>query len=212
MTLSVTTAATDLTLLTVAERRAAVDVTDNSKDAELLTLEARVAAMITAACGVVPGGTATPTLRLETLTETLRLSGCARSELILSRMPIVSVTSLTEIDTALEVDGTDFEIEKNTGVLRRLSSDVVSTWSVGKIVIVYTAGWTTVPDDLKLAAVKFMQAEWQQGSRDPLLMSKRIDGVSEYQWKVDMDKDSVIPLEVMDILHRGGYVNNDWIG
>lgn len=206
--LTVTTAATDLTLLTVAERRAAVGVADASRDAELLTLEARVAAAITAACKVARNGTVPPTLRLETLTETLRPT-VERCEIILSRRPIVSVTSITEDGTA--VVAADYEIESGAGMLRRLSGDEPTIWAAAKIVVVYVAGWATVPEELKLAAAKFMQAEIQQGTRDPMLKSKTTEGVSSYEWWVDPTNDSVIPAEVMDILQRGGYVNN-WIG
>ena len=204
--LTVTTAAIDLTLLTQAERRAAVGVADASKDAELATLEARVAALIVAACNVARGGVTPSTLRLETLTETFRLKS-SQGYLQLSRRPIVSITSVTEDDDALVA--ADYEIDGYQ--LRRIDTDEPSNWPTAKTVVVYTAGWSTVPETLKSAAVKFMQAEWQQGDRDPMLKSKSIEGVSSYEWWVDPTKDSVVPADVMDILQRGGYMNT-WIG
>ncbi len=180
--LSVTTAAADRSLLTLAELRAAAGVPDNSRDAELTTLGARVAAAITGACQVARGGAVPPTLRLETLTETHH-NDRHRAEIVLSRRPVVSVTSVAEIDTVLT--SADYEIEAGTGLLRRLAAGRPWCWPCRKVVIVYQAGWQTVPDDLKLAAAKFVQAEY---------------------W-VDPTKDSVIPAEVMDILERGGYVN-----
>jgi len=72
--------------------------------------------------------------------------------------------------------------------------------------VTYGAGWATVPDDLACAAIKFVQAEWTQGSRDPLLRRVRVEGVSEREYWVDPTKESVIPAEVVDILERGGYV------
>src|SRR6266571_2374742 len=202
--LSVTTAAADRSLLTLAELRAAAGVPDNSRDAELTTLGARVAAAITAACQVARGGAVPPTLRLETLTETHH-NDRHRAEIVLSRRPVVSVTSVTEIDTVLT--SADYEIEAGTGLLRRLAAGRPWCWPCRKVVIVYQAGWQTVPDDLKLAAAKFVQAEWQQGSRDPLLRRVKVEGISEREYWVDPTKDSVIPAEVMDILERGGYVN-----
>ncbi len=68
-----------------------------------------------------------------------------------------------------------------------------------------------MPDDLKLAAAKFVQAETTSDGRDPLLKRKSTEGVSEYEWWVDPTKESVIPAEVLDLLERGGYVNQ-WIG
>ena len=202
--LSVTTAAADRSLLTLAELRAAAGVPDNSRDAELTTLGARVAAAITGACQVARGGAVPPTLRLETLTETLQ-NDRHRTEIVLSRRPVVSVTSVTEIDAALT--SADYEIEAGAGLLRRLAAGRPWCWPCRKVVIVYQAGWQTVPDDLKLAAAKFVQAEWQQGSRDPLLRRVKVEGISEREYWVDPTKDSVIPAEVMDILERGGYVN-----
>ncbi len=207
--LTVTTAATDLTLLSVTERRAAVGVSDGSEDARLSILEARVVACITAACRVEANGTYPPTLRLETLTDTYRLKS-SQDVLILSRRPIPSITSVTENDTLLD-GALDYELEQSAGLLRRLSGDSFTYWPAGKIVVVHPGGWEMVPDDLKLAAVKFMQAEWQQGDRDPMLKRKKTEGVSEYEWWVDPTKDSIVPAEVMDILQRGGYVNT-WIG
>ena len=63
-----------------------------------------------------------------------------------------------------------------------------------------------MPDDLARAAIKFVQAAWNQGSRDPLLRRVRVEGVSEREYWVDPTKDSIVPADVMDILERGGFV------
>ena len=70
----------------------------------------------------------------------------------------------------------------------------------------YAAGWETVPPALANAAIKYVQAEWQQGSRDPLLRRVRVEGVSEREYWVDPTKDSSVPAEVIDILERGGFI------
>jgi len=208
--LTVTTAASDLNLLTPAELRAAVGVEDSSQDAKLTTLGKRVSASLAAACRVASGGTSPPTLRLETLSETFRLKSCHK-ELILSRMPIVSVISVTEVDAALAVDGTDFEIEANAGMLRRLSSDEPIDWTIGKTVVVYTAGWATVPDNLKNLADKLAVVFWGEGTRDPSLGSMEIPGVISETYRYGRPDDPLIPEEIMQGLQQGGFVNN-WIG
>jgi hypothetical protein len=106
-------------------------------------------------------------------------------------------------------------------MIRRLSSTSVGYWpawggwpsvGTGEIVAVYSAGYETVPDDLKYAAIKFVQAEIQNAGRDPYLKARTVPGVLEQQWWVDPAKSSVIPPEVMDILSRGGYVNKSgWV-
>ncbi len=80
-------------------------------------------------------------------------------------------------------------------------------WPCGNTVVECSAGFAVVPDDLKYAAIKFVQAENTTGSRDPLLKRIRIEGVSEREYWVDPNKQSAVPGEVMDILVRGGYVN-----
>lgn len=208
--LTVTTATSDLNLLTIAELRAAVGVENGSQDAKLTTLGKRVSASLAAACRVAAGGTSPPTLRLETLTETLRLKS-THKEIILSRVPIVSVTSVTEADIALAVDGTDFETEANAGMLRRLSSDEPTDWAIGKIVVVYQAGWQIIPDNLKNIAAELAQTFWANGNiDDQSRTSMEIPGVyKETRW-VETDT-APIPEKLMAALVQGGFVNH-WIG
>ncbi|ELR03656.1 hypothetical protein GMDG_08926, partial [Pseudogymnoascus destructans 20631-21] len=117
--LQVTTAATERDLLTNAELLAALGSPALS-EAQLDSLNARLAAMIARHCRVPADGIIAPTLREETIEETFRLK--SRNDcLILSRKPIVSVTSITEASTALVV--ADYEIQKSAGMLKRLSGD-----------------------------------------------------------------------------------------
>jgi hypothetical protein len=206
---------TDRSLLTTAERRAAAGVADGSRDPELALLGAYVDAAITKACRVATAGATPPTLRLESVSETQRIDrhhqlraphhSSHPAPIILARTPVVSVVSVTENDTLL--DATDYEAETAAGLLYRLSGSCRVSWCYGTVVAAYSAGYETVPDDLKYAAVKFVQAELQRAGRDPLLTLKRIEGVSEYRWFADPTKDSVVPPEVMDLLERGGFVN-----
>jgi hypothetical protein len=204
--LTVTTPATDYQLLSTEELRAAVGVTGNTRDAELATLGLQVASAITAACGVVASGTTIPTLREEVLEETIRL----RYGLPLARRPIVSVSSVVEAGSTLTTD--DYEIAD--GRLVRVAGEVETTWAAGKIVVAYTAGWATVPADLKLAASKMMALGWSQATRDPLAKSERIrtEGVEEIQtdYWVGPLNGSALPADVMDLL--GPYIRNFLVG
>lgn len=202
--LTIATPNTDRSLLSTAERRAAVGLSsdDSSKDALLAPLGGYVDALITKACKVAQAGVIPPTLRLETVVETFQFKS-AQSGLFLSRRPVVEVTAVTESSSALASDG--WEIDGQA--LYRSSGSARVDWGTGATSVTYSAGYATLPSDLKYAAIKFMQAEWQTSGRDPLLRRKSIEGVSEYEWWVDPTKDSVIPADVLDILERGGFIN-----
>jgi hypothetical protein len=194
---------TDRSLLTLAELRAAAGVSDGSKDAILTPLGNYIAALITKACKVAKAGDIPPTLRLETVTETFRLKS-QQASLVLARRPVVEITSAALSDAEVE-----YELDAAAGVIRYLSGDVISDWGIGPVEITYSAGWEVVPDDLKYAAMKFVQGELSVASRDPTLKRLKIEGVSEREWWIPDNpvNDSVVPPDVMDILIKGGYVN-----
>lgn len=214
----------DRSLLTLDERKAAlgIGVADTSKDTAITALGGYVDATITRACKVTVAGDIPPNLRLEPVTETFRVM--TRTEAVfLSRRPIVEVAGVLEGGVVLVAD-VDYEID-GQGIYRLQSGSrtywgwntyTFATYGRGQpialatVVVDYAGGWDVVPDDLKYAAIKFTQAEWNGGGqpRDPLLKSVRIEGVSQRDYWVDPTIDSVIPADVMDILTAGGYVNN----
>lgn len=204
--LTVTSAAADPNLLSVEEMRAAVGVTGSSSDAALLILNGRISRAIAAHCRVASAGVAARTLRQETLTETFR-TGMSREKLILSRRPIVSVTSIVEDGETLT--GSDYEIDASSGILTRLEDDEPACWSWSKIVVVYVAGWSTVPDDLKLAASKLASEIYTVGTRDPNLKRIEVAGVEEREYWVSPSSDPLISAEVDALL--APYMNV-WLG
>ena len=202
--LSIAAAAADRTLLTVAELRAAVGI-PSGKDTELAALNDRVAASIVRACRVASAGATPPTLRLETVVDTFRFTS-RQNALVMSRRPIVEITSITEAGTALAAA----DYETDSSLLFRLTSDEMSPWACGKIVVTYSAGWETVPPDLKLAAAKLAGVFWSEGTRiDPNLKRVDIPGVMEKEWWVGPSDDPAIPQEVLDLLES---YTNHWIG
>lgn len=214
-----TTPATDRSLLSLAEMKTAIGVTgsDSVRDAKLIQTEAQVTAAMVRACKIVAGGVTQPTFRVETLTETLRptrrgLAWCdvsaMTSRIILARRPIISVTSVVEDDETL-TEGDDFEYDANQGLLIRLVSDVETTWSMSKVVAVYTAGWATVPDDLKLAATKMLVGAWFQDDRDPMLRRDKVEGVGEKEyWDPTQARTPLltVPTEILQLL--GPYIQH----
>lgn len=204
--LTVTTAAADLALLTLAETKAAVGVTGTSQDPALETLRQRVAAIVAAECNVAPAGVDPVTLRQETLREVLR-PRLVTSRVLLSRRPVVSVDAV--VVDGVTLAGSDYEVDKAGAILCRLVNDTPAAWLPGKIVVDYVAGWDTVPDGLKLAAAKMSLLIWSENGpapRDPSIKRERVDGVGEIERWVGPDTDPAFPQEVKDLLrpYRNG--------
>lgn len=170
-TLTVTTAAADLQLLTIGEMRDAAGVADSSQDAKLSALGLRIAADIATECNIAIGAGGAPTLRRETLTEVWR--GVYADELLLARRHEVTIASVVEDGTT--VDAADYLVDPQTGILTRLSDDLPTGWCAEKVTIVYAAGFDTIPGDLKDAALEIFRSAWLSRSRDPLVKGRETD-------------------------------------
>jgi hypothetical protein len=163
--LVVTEAAESLQLLTIEEMRVAAGVTGSGSDDQLATLGLRISASITSECNIAIGSGAPPTLLRETLTQTYRHQ--RRTRLVLSRRHEIEVVSV-------DVDGeavlpADCDVDPESGIMSRLVEDCPSRWIGSKIVVVYKAGFGTIPGDLKMAATDFFRSSWLEGQRDPAL-------------------------------------------
>lgn len=197
--ISLVTAAADTALLTIEQMRAAAGLAagDQSKDTALEECGEAVAAAIARACGVEAAGATPPTLRQEEVEETLRI-GSGVAELVLARRPVVEVATVVEAGVELGED--DYEILAASGILRRISSDETTCWAKGRIVATYTAGFDTVPADLRLAASKLFASFWSESGRDGNLKRVRIEGVSEREYWVPPTTDPAIPQDILDLL------------
>jgi len=196
-TFTVTTPASDLSLLTVEELRAAVGVTDTSQDTVLTTLGLRLSASIARQCGVASDGVRSPTLLSETCSEVFRPSRIAGS-LVLARRPVTEITSIDENGTTLAAS--DYEISRGSGLLMRLSGDRAASWPCGKITVVYKAGFAAAPDDLKLAASKLATALYSETARDPNLKRIDIPDVEMREYWVAPSDDPLLSAEISDLL------------
>lgn len=200
--LQVTTAATDPTLLTLAEIAEAIGGSGHTEP-KLNSLNARVSELIAAACGLERAGASVLTLRAETLTETVKLR-CPLDELFLSRKPVVEVLTVTEAGTELTVDE-DFELASDRS-LRRLQSGDPCWWATGKTVVSFRAGFASVPPGLKELAAKLALVLNSERGRDPSLGSMDIPGLISETYRYGRPDDPLIPAEIMEGLMRGGYV------
>lgn len=204
--LTIVTESTNRLLLT---REEIAEVVAEKDVAKLDALNARVSALIVKACRVASAGATPPTLRLETVTDTFRLKSF-QDALMLSRRPVVTLSSAVEAGTTL-TEGIGYECDRSSGLLYRLSEDDRTCWSSGLIVVTYSAGWQTVPHDLRELARKLATMISSESGRDASLGGMEIPGVVSETYRFGRPDDPLIPAEIMEGLQRGGYVNR-WIG
>lgn len=192
---AVTTPAAELSLLTLAELRAATGLSGQSNDAELMALGRGASTAIARRCCIVDDGVSPPSLLRETCTETLRWTGCG--PIRLSRRPVTQIVSVT-VAGALRDPGS-YEIGSGRG-LYSLTSDTPNDWPAGRIVVVYQAGYPTAPYDLKLAATKLVTALNAEKARDPSLKREDIPGVLEREYWVAPSDDPFLSKEIDDLI------------
>lgn len=176
--LQITTPASDLLLAPITALRAAAGLkpSDGSRDEELKALGDRVSAEIVEACRIAvgegeDGAAVEPTLRREKVTETF--SGSDQEALILSRRHNVKIASVTENGVAVSLDPRSLSSEN--GLLYRWIGGNQSYWAAREIVVVYDAGFETVPFSLAGVAVDLVRFRLSQASVDPLVKSTRVE-------------------------------------
>ncbi|QIG92882.1 phage head-tail connector protein [Bradyrhizobium sp. 6(2017)] len=168
--ITVTTPATKFNLIDVSTARSALSITDNSDDAALTAFVNRASDVIARHCR--------RTFALETVTEQFRPDKYL-GELILSRYPVIEITSITEGADALA--NTDYEVANDSGIVSRLYGDRPCHWSRHKITVVYSAGFdlpTSAPDALQHACVQLVKSYYMSADRDPMVRSEMSDNIS----------------------------------
>ena len=112
--------------------------------------------------------------------------GCSmngQTNLVLSRFPLVSISSIVEDDGPALTEGVDFDADSD-GVVARLCNDRVRDWNSAKIVVEYSAGYLlpndsgrTLPVDIERAVLLTVKAAYFSRTRDPLLKSQDVHGL-----------------------------------
>lgn len=180
------TGAPAATRLTSLDRmKAELGVTDSASDA-------LIAAKIDEASSDIEAHLAR-TLSRATLTETFwpdKGWECVRA-LVLARAPVVSVTSVTVDDVAL--DASAYRLDAEGGRLFRLDASGYPThWEFGKsAVVVYTAGYLlpeeagrTLPHALEGAVIELVQSYWLSRGRDPMVRGEDVPGLGRVDYWV----------------------------
>jgi uncharacterized phiE125 gp8 family phage protein len=195
-TVTVTTAPEATRLTTIDRVKLELDIEDSESDALLGAKLDEATSDIEAHIG--------RTLSRATLTQTFWGEPYCTEYLMLDRRPVVSVTSVTVDDIA--IDASEYRLDKDTGQIYRLdTSGFPSFWSWCKsIAIVYSAGYLlpeqdgrTLPHALEAAAISLVSSYWQSRGRDPLVKSEDVPGLGSFEyWVGSVGESGSLPPDV----------------
>lgn len=186
--LTVTVDAADNDLIDLLDVKEELGITDTTSDSKLQRWISEESQRISDYCGrTFPQQTVSETFRLDTPPS--RSYDRRIDTLVLTRRPVISITSITE-DSDDPLTASDYEVNKDTGILYRLtasgSSDTRTLWTAYKVVVVYIAGYAvgTIPSAISAACMTLLKHRWSAQSRDPALRSIQIQGVGQKSWWV----------------------------
>lgn len=163
--LTVITPASSFDLTVLATAKTHLGITGSSYDTQIQNWIKQASDAIASSCSRVFGKeTVKETLYLDRSLETLNLRRC----------PIDTITSIVVDGTTIDSD--DYVVDKEAGVVAKLSSDALSIWSGNKIEITYEGGYellSELPYDIERACLTLVSHCYSAGGRDP--MAKRIE-------------------------------------
>lgn len=180
---TVTTPATSYNLIDLAAAKAEFQLTSTKDDDWLTQTIPQVSKMIANECRRV--------FPVETVTNQFIHEGERRirlkntGNLVLSRYPVVSVASVTECGVVL-TENVDFIVDYQNGLVIRTLAGAIGYrfWNNPPIIVSYTAGYPTIPDDLVGIALRILSMRYRQRSRDPLLKSQSAPQTGDQQYWV----------------------------
>lgn len=196
---TVTDAADDYDLTTLANVKAELSITNGDSDTVLrryITSASKAAAHY---CNRV--------FAEETVSERFLPGHCYtwvnNNEILqLARFPLITVTSVTEDDELLVVD-TDYLVNSSNGQLTRVFEDFTSRWLSLGITVVYSSGYSTIPADLEDAVIRMVTQRYSAKGRDATLRSENIPGVREATyWIATGAEAGALTPDVVDLLDR----------
>lgn len=150
-------------LTTRANVKTALKIDGTDDDARIDALVAQVTDEWQTYCGRV--------FAQDTLTEYPDVLGNPLRAVFLARPPVASITSI-HISTALPrvydsttllVEGTDFEVDSNTGIVEFATSRSVNGLSRKMVRAIYLGGYATVPGDVERAVIEVIAAKLAKG-------------------------------------------------
>ncbi len=201
-------------LTTTGNVKAALKITDSNSDTLIDALIPRATQLIVDGCRLARDAAGTvPAFGRETLRATYYAEACGYrgSEIYLPwRPPIFSIDSVVEADITLTVATDYLLLGSKAGPLRRVSSDVATPWSAGKIVVTFKAGFATttslatnIDAGIEAAAIEQIKAMLYAANRDPSVRSENVPDVAAITYSVpggDVMGASVLLPAVRDML------------
>ena len=107
------------------------------------------------------------------------------NSLYLKRYPITSIDSVYVDDIPITSDSNDnsLRIDRDDGILYRLINGYLSSWHFGKsIVATYTGGYTTIPEDLQRAAIRWTEMAWFFAGQDATVRQEQVYGIASVSY------------------------------
>jgi hypothetical protein len=124
----------------------------------------------------------------------------------LSRFPVLSLDSVVQTravnNTKTLTVGTDFVLDSVNGRLLRISvTGGTMLWEAYPTAVTYVAGFDEIPDDVAVAALRWMVWRWNERSRDPTLKAtQQPDYGTRSYWVGGPPMSGGVPQEIAALL------------
>jgi hypothetical protein len=194
---TVTLAATERSLVTLADLREQLRIkpADTANDAWLTKVIGRTSRQAEAYCNrIFPQQGYTDTF-------TGGATGEIGEPLILGQAPVDPTTCAVWIDGAALVNGTDFGLDQNAGLVYRLT-DPMRWTSTTSLMCIYTGGFDPIPDDVQQAVLDLCVGENSGRGRDPMLRAQESPGLGRQEfWVGGLPGGATIPQDIAALLN-----------
>jgi hypothetical protein len=127
----------------------------------------------------------------------------------LSRWPVKTLESVTQRfsadSTNALTNGTDFALDGENGELLRLDSGtgINIRWEALPTTVLYSAGYDDIPDDVVVAALRWMVWRWSERTRDPTLKAtQQPDYGTKSYWVGGPPMSGGVPQEIASLLNN----------
>lgn len=118
------------------------------------------------------------------------------NSLYLKRWPITSIDSMYVDDVPITSDSNDLSlrIDRDDGILYRLHEGYVASWHFGRsIVVTYTGGYITIPEDLQRAAIRWAEMAWFFAGQDSTVKQEQVYGIASISYDTGSSSSSSKP-------------------
>ena len=145
-------------LITLQEYKTAEGITQPKEDARLNVLIPSISQLVKTYCGNsfvdYYSTNKTETFNIELATHTVQLTESPVNTIV----SVEEATAYGSTLTALTIGAQEYALNKSTDCILRTTSAGYKNWPLGieTVKVVYTAGYSAVPADLKLAVIDLM--------------------------------------------------------